>query len=176
MVRYSLFKTSMWMGEHLRIEEWKLDVPTIGAVYQCSIPVACYLSGVWLPLSLKKGDLDSDQCWFKHAWTLQEVGKRQVIAGDTPDGPLHRPKDKDGNYETELLTRFHKQLKSMDSISYGDIFAVLADMQNWVSTNPVDKVAGLTFSLRSQRIPAYDETQSLEEAWTELVNSMGAEN
>ncbi|KAK0430325.1 hypothetical protein EV421DRAFT_1935649 [Armillaria borealis] len=128
-------------GEDLRTEEWKLDVPTIGAVYRCSIPVVCYLSGLGLPLSLKEGDLDSDQCWFRHAWTLQKV--------DTSDGPLHEPIDEDGNYETELLTRFHKHLKSMDYIFYG----------NMVSTNPVDKVAGLTFSLRSKRIPAYDETQ-----------------
>ncbi len=101
-----------------------------------------YLSGLGRPLILKEGDLDSDRCWFRRAWTLQEVGKKGVIAGDTLDGPLHKPKDQDGNYETELLTRFHKQLKSMDTISYGDVFAALEGMQNRVSTNPVDKVAG----------------------------------
>ncbi|PBK68800.1 hypothetical protein ARMSODRAFT_1039539 [Armillaria solidipes] len=163
-------------GEDLRTEEWKLDVPTIGAVYRCSIPVVCYLSGLGLPLNLKDGDLDSDQCWFRRAWILQEVGRKRVIAGDTPDGPLHEPIDEDGNYETELLTRFHKHLKSMDYIFYGNMFSVLKDMQNRVSTNPVDKVAGLTFSLRSKRISAYDETQSLEEAWTELVNTMDADS
>ncbi|KAK0237747.1 hypothetical protein EDD85DRAFT_556001 [Armillaria nabsnona] len=159
--------------EHLRIEEWKLDVPTIGAVYQSySIPVVCYLSGLGLALSLKEGDLDSDQCWFRRAWTLQEGGRRRVIAGDTPDGPLHKSKDKDGNYETELLTRFHKQLESMVH-TYG-VFAALKSMQNQVSANPVDKVAGLVFFLQSKVIPVYDETQSIEEAWTELVNSMDA--
>ncbi len=48
-------------------------------------------------------------------------------------------------------------------------------MQNQVSTNPVDRVAGLVFCLQSERIPSYDESLSLEEAWTALVNSMDEE-
>ncbi|PBK90069.1 hypothetical protein ARMGADRAFT_969351 [Armillaria gallica] len=161
--------------EDMHVKEWKVDVPTIGAVYQYSdsIPVVCYLSGLGLPVSLKEGDLDSDQSWFRHAWTLQEVGINKVFAGDTPDGPLHaKPIDENGNYETKLLTRFHKQLTSMHHISYGDVFAALKGMQYRVSTNPVDKVAGLAFCLGSKTIPSYDGTQSLEEAWTVLVNSM----
>ncbi|PBK90079.1 hypothetical protein ARMGADRAFT_1112211, partial [Armillaria gallica] len=56
-------------GEDMRIEEWKLDVPTIGGVYT-SVNVVWYLSGLGQPLSLKKGDLDSDRSWFQHAWTV----------------------------------------------------------------------------------------------------------
>ncbi|KAK0233999.1 hypothetical protein IW262DRAFT_1290903 [Armillaria fumosa] len=97
--------------EDLRAEEWKLDVPTIGRVYGFHDAV-CYLSGLGRPLMLKEGDLESDQCWFRRTWTLQKVGDdSMVIAGDTPDGPLHA-ECKDGEYETELLTRFHKQLQS----------------------------------------------------------------
>ncbi len=163
------------LEEDMHVKEWKVDVPIIGAVYQCSdsIPVVCYLSGLGLPLSLKEDDLDGDRSWFRCAWTLQEVGINKVFAGDTPDGPLHaKPIDENGNYETELLTRFHKKLTSMRHISYGDVFAALEGMQYRVSTNPVDKVAGLAYCLRSETIPSYDGTQSLEEAWTALVNSM----
>ncbi len=96
--------------EDLRMEEWKVDVPTIGAVYRWE--VVCYLSGLGRPLTLKEGDLDSDRSWFRRAWTLQEVGWNRVIAGDTPDGPLHA-ECKDGKYEADLLTRFHEQLESM---------------------------------------------------------------
>ncbi len=46
--------------EDLRVEEWKLDVPTIGWVYQRE-EVVCYLSGLGRPLTLKEGDLDSDR-------------------------------------------------------------------------------------------------------------------
>ncbi|SJL15504.1 uncharacterized protein ARMOST_19004 [Armillaria ostoyae] len=156
--------------EDLRMEEWKLDVPTIGQVYHRA-EVVIYLSGLGLPLSVKEGDLDSDRCWFRRAWTLQEFGKERVIAGDIPAGPLHaKPIDRDGNYKTELLTRFHKQLESEQT--YLKIFSALADMRKRVSTNPVDKVAGLVFHLMPMTIPAYHETESLEEAWTALVNSM----
>ncbi len=54
----------------------------------------------------------------------------------------------------------------------GQIFAALADMQKRVSTNPVDRVAGLAFPLQSHVIPAYHESETLEDAWTALVNAM----
>ncbi|PBK88111.1 hypothetical protein ARMGADRAFT_1065775 [Armillaria gallica] len=161
-------------GEALRAEEWKVDVPTIGHIYNISSTVCC-LSGLGRPLSLNTGTWESDRSWFRRAWTLQEPGRRPVIAGDTPDGPLHaRPIDKEENYRDELLTRFHKQLRSLDNIKpmFSSVFQMLADIQNRVSTNPVDKVAGLSFPLMSGEIPAYYEKQSVEDAWTELVNTM----
>ncbi|KAK0458757.1 uncharacterized protein EV420DRAFT_1333904 [Desarmillaria tabescens] len=157
--------------EDMRTEEWKLDVPTIGALYDRS-DVVIYLSGLGRPLGLKEGDLDSDRCWFRRAWTLQEVGKKRLIAGDTPDGPLHA-KRKDRKYGTPLLTRFHRQLQSTRKISHG-VFPALKEMQTRVSTNPVDKVAGLAFVLFSSSIPAYYANESVEDAWTALVNSMRA--
>ncbi|KAK0224557.1 hypothetical protein EDD85DRAFT_940906 [Armillaria nabsnona] len=157
--------------EDLRAEEWKVDVPTIGGVYD-SANVVCYLSGLGRPLTLKEGDLESDRSWFRRAWTLQEIGgdEGRVIAGDTPDGPLHAECE-DGKYETELLTRFHKQLESVHQ-SLWDVHESLEEMRKRVSTNLVDKIAGLAFLMRSKSIPAYYESESLEHAWTALVNSM----
>ncbi|KAK0244125.1 hypothetical protein EDD85DRAFT_187059 [Armillaria nabsnona] len=159
-------------GEHMRTEEWKLDVPTIGRMYAGTTlnEVVCYLSGLGRPLSLKEGDLDSDRSWFRRAWTLQEIGQERVIAGDTPDGPMHA-KCKDGKHETELLTRFHKQLESTKDVQFC-VFEALQSMQKRVSTNQVDKVAGLAFLMASSSIPVYHESESLEDAWTALVNSM----
>ncbi|KAK0433513.1 hypothetical protein EV421DRAFT_1718568 [Armillaria borealis] len=157
-------------GEDLRAEEWKVDVPTIGAVYQ-NRDVVCYLSGLGRPLTLKEGDLESDRSWFRRAWTLQEVGYERVIAGDTWDGPLHA-KCEGGKYETELLTRFHKQLQS--TYRMWEVREALEEMRKRVSTISVDKIAGLAFILGSESIPAYYESASLGEAWTALVNSMDA--
>ncbi len=160
--------------EDLRTEEWKLDVPTIGYVYRWTT-VVIYLGGLGRPLSLKEGDMESDRCWFRRAWTLQEVGDSRIIAGDTPDGPMHaKPVDNNGNYETEMLTRFHKQLEHMKRETppfYYRVFGPLADMQNRVSINPVDRVAGLAFCLEAQC--AYHESETPEDAWTALVNAMG---
>ncbi|KAK0224567.1 hypothetical protein EDD85DRAFT_913691 [Armillaria nabsnona] len=155
--------------EDLRAEEWKLDVPTIGGVY-LNRDVVCYLSGLGRPLTLKEGDLESDRSWFRRAWTLQETGYKRVIAGDTPNGPLHAECE-DGKYETELLTRFHKQLESVHQ-SLWEVHESLEEMRKRMSTNLVDKIAGLAFLMRSKSIPAYYESESLEHAWTALVNSM----
>ncbi|KAK0506558.1 hypothetical protein EDD18DRAFT_1342949 [Armillaria luteobubalina] len=162
-------------SEDLRVEEWKMDVPTIGAIY-ISAFVVWYLSRLGLPLSLKKGDLDSDWSWFRRAWTAQEVGQRRTIAGDTPGGPLHaKPIDDTGNYADEILTKFHKQLKSVKITSTPKLcplYGMLSMMQNRISTYPIDKVAGLAFSMETQSFSPYYECQSLEDAWTALVNVM----
>ncbi len=146
-----------------------MDVLTIGAVYRGK-NVVCYLSGLGRPLTLKEGDLDINWCWFRRSWTLQEVGEDRVIAGDTPAGPL-RAEFKDGKYETELLTIFHKQLQSTHEMTFW-VPEALKEMRKRVSTNPVDKIAGLAFLMDSDTIPAYHETESLEQAWTALANSM----
>ncbi|KAK0438676.1 hypothetical protein EV421DRAFT_1738423 [Armillaria borealis] len=114
--------------EDLCVEEWKLDMPTIGYVYK-GVRAVIYLSGLGWPLSVTEGDLDSDRCWFRRAWTLQEVGDKRIIAGNTANGPMHaKPIDEDGNYETELLMRFHKQIQL--EWHWWDIFGPLVDMQN----------------------------------------------
>ncbi|KAK0493372.1 hypothetical protein EDD18DRAFT_1289421 [Armillaria luteobubalina] len=159
--------------EELRDEEWKLDVPTIGSVYRGE-RVVIYMSGLGRPSTLKEGDLESDRCWFKRAWTLQEVGKRRIIAGDMPDGPLHAELIDEG--DTGIMTRFQNHLKAIDIYFGSDLspgmFTALLEMQNRVSTNPVDKVAGLAIPLLPRKLPAYHESEPLEDAWTALVNVM----
>ncbi|KAK0430889.1 hypothetical protein EV421DRAFT_236437 [Armillaria borealis] len=52
------------------------------------------------------------------------------------------------------------------------VHEALEEMRKRVSTNPVDKIAGLAFLMYSRTIPAYYESESLEDAWTALVLSM----
>ncbi|KAK0470912.1 hypothetical protein IW261DRAFT_1372218 [Armillaria novae-zelandiae] len=156
--------------EDLRVAEWRLDVPTIGRVYR-GADVVIYLSGLGRPLRLKEGDLDSDRSWFRRAWTVQEVGSQRIIAGDIPDGPMHAQRIYGGKYKTALLTRFHKELHSVEKAGL-KTFVALENMQKRVSTNPVDRVAGLAFILGLRRIPVYHESETVEDAWTALVNAM----
>lgn len=161
--------------EDLRAEEWKVDVPTIGYLYRVADVVVWYLRGLGRPVDLKADDWESEHWWFNRAWTLQEVGEDRIIAGDTPDGPLHaEPIDEEGNYKEEIVTKFRNQLQAVDHLSSNlyNIFALLAEMQMRISTNPVDKIAGLAFCLDSATIPAYYEDQPLEDAWTALVNTI----
>ncbi|PBK67018.1 hypothetical protein ARMSODRAFT_1020982 [Armillaria solidipes] len=160
--------------DDLREKEWELDVPTIGCVYYNTDRVYCYLSGLGRPLALKEGDLESDQCWFNRAWTLQEVGKKRIICGQTLDGPMQAKGDKDRIYETEILTRFYQKLRDASAVlqyQEADVFRALVGMQHRKSTKEVDKVMGLAFLLKASTIPAYSESQNLETAWTALVNT-----
>ncbi|KAK0447569.1 hypothetical protein EV421DRAFT_2017211 [Armillaria borealis] len=149
-------------GEHLRKEEWKLDVPTIGCVYDdFKGHVVCYFNGLGRPLSWPP-DFDSDRSWFRRAWTLQEIGansERIIFGGETEDD--------------SISGTFDEQLNSL-----GDLWLVenaLSQMQKRVSTNPMDRVAGLAYLLDTKYIPTYDAEQSEESAWIALVNAMKAE-
>ncbi|SJL12699.1 uncharacterized protein ARMOST_16130 [Armillaria ostoyae] len=157
--------------EDLRVEEWKLDVPTIGGLYRWS-KVQCYLSGLGRPLSVEQGYFDTDRCWFNRAWTLQEIGQAGYeICGVTPDGPLNARADRHGKYDPEVLTTFHEKLRGLQRLEFQP-FDALEEMQHRVSTKPVDRIAAMAILLWPCTIPAYYESQSLEGAWTALVNTV----
>ncbi len=153
----------------LHLDEWKLDVPTIGRVYRMAHGrLVCYFSGLGRPLSLKAGDFESDTCWFRRAWTLQEIQHRMLIGGDTDDDKI---------MEKEMRTRIENQLSWLRENNRVNglgmpVFNALSEMQRRVSTNPVDKVAGLSYLLWTDELPTYHATQSQEEAWTALVDEM----
>ncbi|PBK58664.1 hypothetical protein ARMSODRAFT_1010061 [Armillaria solidipes] len=159
--------------EDLRVEEWKVDVPTIGRVYTMSHRgLVCYLSGLGRPFSLKENDLKSDTCWFRRAWTLQEIRQDMVIGGDTGD---------DRFMEKEMRTRVENRLSLLGKdvgvgVGVGGlgmpVFIALSEMQKRVSTNPVDRVAGFSYLLSTDDIPAYYAAQSEEEAWNALVDKL----
>ncbi|SJL09000.1 uncharacterized protein ARMOST_12376 [Armillaria ostoyae] len=154
-------------GEGLRAEEWKLDVPTIGWVYYRAKKVVCYFCGLGLPLSFKvEDDFDDDRCWFRRAWTLQEIHEDMIMGGKTSDGMI---------MQADTQARFNKELSSLQSIrdpSRRSVFDLLSLMQSRVSSYPVDKVAGLVYPLVRKTTPVYNWTQSEEDAWTALVNEM----
>ncbi len=57
-------------------------MPTIGHVYRIAEKVVCYFSGLGRPLSFTAADFESDRCWFRRAWTLQEISGQWIIGGD----------------------------------------------------------------------------------------------
>ncbi|KAK0431336.1 hypothetical protein EV421DRAFT_1911985 [Armillaria borealis] len=155
--------------DDLHLDEWKLDVPTIGRVYRMAHGrLVCYFSGLGRPLSMKVGDFESDTCWFRRAWTLQEIQHRMIIGGDTGGDRI---------MEKEMRMRIENQLSWLrENKSVGGlgmpVFIALSEMQKRVATNPVDRVAGLSYLLWTDELPTYHATQSQEEAWTALVNEM----
>ena len=75
--------------EQRRLTEWKVDVPTIGAIYSnlqyCSIykggPIVIFMSGLGHPF--RDEEWASERHWLRRAWTLQEtpVLSQCLIAG-----------------------------------------------------------------------------------------------
>ena len=75
--------------EQRRLTEWKVDVPTIGAIYSnlqyCSIykggPIVIFMSGLGRPF--RDEEWASERHWLRRAWTLQEtpVLSQCLIAG-----------------------------------------------------------------------------------------------
>ncbi len=149
-------------GDHLRLEEWKLDVPTIGYMYTRG-HVVCYFSGLGRPLHLTLHDLESDRCWFRGAWPLQEIADAPIIGWKTMDVSLDK----------EVQSRIDEQLSSLrDMQQRGLTFEILSEMKNQVSTKPLDKVAGLVYPLQTYSIPIYDAEQLEADAWETLMDVM----
>ena len=75
--------------EQRRLEEWKVDVPTIGAIYSNldknglygGGPIVIFMSGLGRPF--RDEGWDSERHWLRRAWTLQEtpVLHKCLIAG-----------------------------------------------------------------------------------------------
>ncbi|KAK0432421.1 hypothetical protein EV421DRAFT_2023981 [Armillaria borealis] len=152
--------------EDLRTEEWKVDVPTIGFAYNGVRRVVCYFSGLGRPLNLKACDFESDRSWFRRAWTLQEIRVNPIIGGELETGD-------DGVMEEAIRARIQKQLSLSQDLD-ASVVEKLSAMQKRVSTNPVDRIAGLTYLMLTDGIPAYYEAQAEEDAWTAMVAVMEA--
>ncbi|KAK0467640.1 hypothetical protein IW261DRAFT_1518678 [Armillaria novae-zelandiae] len=151
-------------GEHVRLEEWKLDVPTIGCVYEHAYPfVVCYFNGLGRPLHLPPGYFQSDRCWFRRAWTLQEITDDAIIGGETGNDVM----------DTEVRGRFDESMVSLQRKRLSrSILDLVSEMQHRESTKPLDKVAGLVYLLETKSIPIYDTQLSAAEAWEVLVDVM----
>ncbi|KAK0479151.1 hypothetical protein IW261DRAFT_1365401, partial [Armillaria novae-zelandiae] len=150
-------------GEYLRLEEWKLDVPTIGFVYSDTARVVCYFNGLGRPLHLTSDYFKSERCWFRRAWTLQEISIDPIIGGETGDDVA----------EDEVQKKFDEQLLRLRHIRHRRFVLQLAsEMQNRVSSGPLDKVAGLAYLLNPPCIPIYDAKMSDADAWEVLMDVM----
>ncbi|KAK0439962.1 uncharacterized protein EV420DRAFT_1650728 [Desarmillaria tabescens] len=151
--------------EDLHREEWKIDVPTIGAVYLCT-RVVYYLNGLGRPFFLKSGDLKSDRSWFRRAWMLQEASNMYIIAGESD---VHQ-------MDAKMQRIVDRRLKSLQDLMFKSVFLILQNMQNRVSTNPWDRVTGLAYPLCQKFILIYNEDESEEDAWGSLVDAMRMEH
>lgn len=163
-------------SEELRQKEWRLDVPTIGNIYQQGKKVVHYYSGLGRPFRI--GNLESDRHWLNRAWTLQEIHPKSIIAGITDDSPvIDATSVKDGQRQSQMdeqARKFYGKLAMLADIAQGakNIFPVLAAMRHRAATNEIDKICGLAYLLRLQKLPAYETGEPTEDAWWRFLESI----
>ena len=167
-----------WM-EGIRAREWRLDIPTIGHIYnaEASIehlyqrPVVVYLNGLGLPLLNDPVDPRDKFHWFNRAWTLQETPDLPIFGGlKHKKGLLYF----DNSYHScaegvskTILGRLSKLRKTRQNL-----LASIEAIMSRQCSNPVDQVACLAYLLRCPRLPIYDADMGVEVAWSLLVECM----
>ncbi|RPB29251.1 hypothetical protein L211DRAFT_833103 [Terfezia boudieri ATCC MYA-4762] len=161
--------------EKIRLREWEIDVPTIGNAYQFSDTerTVQYCNGLGRPFETV--GWDGPRHWLNRAWTLQEINSQAIIGGVTEEIPV--PMDAvrtDGDCTTTLRTAMEPLTAILVSDKSIVLFHILEEMKRRFSSGDIDKIAGLGYLLRSPTLPAYYESQSVEEAWYLLVDNMQA--
>ncbi|GJE89216.1 hypothetical protein PsYK624_053110 [Phanerochaete sordida] len=142
--------------EARRIEEWKIDVPTIGYIYQGSPygrPCITYFNGLGLALDTCPAALASPQHWFNRVWTLQES-----LSSWLPGGLSGTPQPGDA----ALFAGF-------GSLARLTRDALVPEMMRRLCTNELDRIAGLAYCLRCTTLPLYSEAVAVEDAWQLLL-------
>ncbi|KAH6915802.1 hypothetical protein BKA70DRAFT_1179006 [Coprinopsis sp. MPI-PUGE-AT-0042] len=161
-------------NEGIRLEEWKLDVPTIGNVYQQNQQIVHYFSGLGRPLAV--GDLDSDRHWLNRAWTLQEISMNGFKAGVHSGSReiTHPELNEKGEYPNPQVGRFHKAFGKLYTLAQDldSIFDVLRVMRKRAAMGELDKIAGLGYLLRCKSLPQYDTTKTSNQAFSKMLDAI----
>ncbi|KIP08385.1 hypothetical protein PHLGIDRAFT_117257 [Phlebiopsis gigantea 11061_1 CR5-6] len=149
--------------EQLRKEEWQLDVPIIGHVYQHDPSQTCvtYFNGLGIPFDGTPARVwSNERHWFRRAWTLQETcigwlpgGMTGAEIGDSP----------------AVFGVLEVKLRGLHR---GELFRMVNDICARCSSTPIDKIAGLGYLLQCPTLPVYNEDTTAERAWSLLVRHL----
>ncbi|EJD33852.1 hypothetical protein AURDEDRAFT_131476 [Auricularia subglabra TFB-10046 SS5] len=156
--------------ESQRLDEWKVDVPTIGAVYHGTAQIVYYYSGLGRPFEV--GDLSSERHWINRAWTLQEISSNTIIAGRAASSPVLPSAKERPDSVTEQLYEKIAYLTVHVTSGGESIFPILEAMRFRFGTSELDKVAGLAYRLMARTLPPYIDGQAPDDAWDALVTVM----
>ena len=159
--------------EEKRLHEWKVDVPTIGNIYRQAKGVLRYFNG--LGRKIEATGWDHKRHWLNRAWTLQEIRhEEETFNGGIPRKlllPLHLKGHYKGKVRQlrELIQPLTQLASDLETTSGCSIIALTQEMKKRVASNPVDKIAGLSYLLRSPQLPVYSETEEEENAWLRCI-------
>ena len=157
--------------ENIRKREWKLDIPTIGYIYNENKdrPIVVYFDGLGLPMCQRPVDPLDRFHWLKRVWTLQETPST-VIFGGLEDKPSRLSIDKPDTWPSSLAPLLHSVNES--KVSSGDFIGALFNISGRSYANPVDQVACLAYLLQCPELPIYNGDSDIEGAWKLLIECL----
>ena len=168
--------------EQLRQQEWKLDVPTIGNIYRAAAKIVRYFNGLGVPFS--NDGWDGPRHWLCRAWTLQEIAseKNTINGGILQDRSQRRVFLNSQGTVSKKSIKFRSAIRPVIQLAaqvgslYGcDIYDLAQEMARRHSTEPVDKLSGLFYLLRTTKLPCYDEQLTSEEFWRQCFHLLPLE-
>ena len=159
--------------ESIRKREWRLDIPTIGYIFNQypKRPVIIYFNGLGLPFRDGPVDPGDHLHWFNRVWTLQETPSQAIFGGlksklgqiDISDARSPGPLEMSGG--------FFEALKSMKTTNVS-LHTTLRTLAARAYSNPVDQVSCLAYLLGCATLPIYDADIDVEVAWGLLVECL----
>ena len=161
--------------EKLRVEEWKLDVPTIGNVYRAASNIVRYFNGLGVRFCTQ--NWDGPRHWLQRAWTLQEIAdEKTTINGGISQNQgqvfLNSSSKVSGKViKLRSALRPVLQLAAQLDCSYGcELYELVREMSRRYATQPLDKLAGLFYLLRTTKLPCYDAKKTSEDVWKQCFH------
>lgn len=174
--------------EKRRLEEWQVDVPTIGNIYRLAAKVMRYMNGLGRDMKTDLPSWRNPRHWINRAWTLQEIRPEDMIINpktssakiwpvflNTPICDSNSPNPTSLRMR-ELLSPVHDLAQAAWSEEGCSILMLVKEMSKRSSTNSVDKVAGINYLMwpsgRTFDLPVYDAKMDIDTAWLHCVEVM----
>lgn len=149
-------------SELIRVDEWKVDVPTIGHIYRGAPrdrPCVTYFNGLGLPLDTSPDMLNSSTHWFNRVWTLQESLETWIPGGIT-------------GFPQTNIRWFFSRLNALTILTARGAqghTAIVPELRRRSCTSELDRIAGLAYLLGCDSLPLYHESLPVESAWEQLL-------
>lgn len=160
--------------ESIRKKEWRLDIPTIGYIFQYSQrPVIIYFNGLGRPFRDGPVDPNDHLHWFNRVWTLQETPIHAIFGGLKVNLGQINISDPRTIRPFQISHEFFQLLKSIKPTNNTySLNTTLRTLATRAYSNPVDQVACLAYLLSCTTLPIYDADIDVEVAWSLLVECL----
>ena len=132
----------------------------------------CFSSNGW----------DNPRHWLQRAWTLQEIAaENTTITGGIPRNLGRVFMNSQGKIFGQVM-KFRNAIRpviqlaaAVDGVHGCEVYELAQEMTRRYATNPVDKLSGLFYLLRTTKLPCYNEKMTSEDIWRQCFHLLPGE-